>query len=294
MLGVLLIGAMKAGSTSLHALLAQHPKLYMCPNKEPGFFSREERFAKGLDFYRSLFSGAAPGQIWGESSTCYSRYPHYGEVAERIYRHAPHARLIYLMRHPVDRMYSHYRHRMIERHGRDTGPVVSFEDALKEDSEYLDSSMYAFQIAKFLAFYPREQLLLLTTDELETEPVATALRAHEFLGIEPVPPADLEAENAFGKRFDANATKRRMRALRESSIGRLVQATLPGPVRSALGSTAKLAVKLTGARRRRSDFEGRINRLEPSTRRDLLARFVQPNRELESLLGRPVPHGWHS
>ena len=113
----MLIGAMKSGTTTLHAYLSRHPGLFLCTPKEPGFFSRDERYARGLDWYRELFTDAQPEQLCGEASTCYSRWPHFENAAPRIAADVPGAKLLYITRDPVERAYSHYRH-LMEEEGR--------------------------------------------------------------------------------------------------------------------------------------------------------------------------------
>src|SRR5690242_14831106 len=75
------IGGMKCGSTTLFEYLCRHPDVFMCTPKEPGYFSREKVMARGEAWYRSLFADAKPTQLCGEASTCYTRWPHFGDVA---------------------------------------------------------------------------------------------------------------------------------------------------------------------------------------------------------------------
>ena len=70
-----LIGAAKAGTTSLYALLDRHPDIFMPKVKEPEFFARDDRYAEGIESYAAAFAAAAPGQIAGEASTIHSLSP---------------------------------------------------------------------------------------------------------------------------------------------------------------------------------------------------------------------------
>ena len=108
----IIIGAAKAGTTTLHHYLDLNPQIYMSSPKEPCFFSDDEIYVKGVDWYSSLFSSAKPDQACGEASTRYSPYPQYTEAAPRMAELLPHVKLIYIMRHPVDRAYSHHVHEM--------------------------------------------------------------------------------------------------------------------------------------------------------------------------------------
>jgi CRISPR-associated endonuclease Cas1 subtype I-B len=94
--------------------------------------STDEVYQRGETWYRSLFRHAGTDQLCGESSTCYSRWPHFGDVAGRIARDLPNVKLIYIMRHPVDRAYSHYAHNM------QWGVTMSFEEALEAFEDSID------------------------------------------------------------------------------------------------------------------------------------------------------------
>ena len=105
-----IMGAMKCATTTLHKQLAAQLGIFMSTPKEPCFFSNDEVYHKGLDWYQSLFRGAAPGEICGEASTNYTKMPTYPATVDRMQRHLPHVRLIYIMREPIDRLGSHYAH----------------------------------------------------------------------------------------------------------------------------------------------------------------------------------------
>ena len=83
----IIIGAAKAGTTSLYAMLDRHPDIFMPRQKEPEFFARDDLYAQGLDSYAENFAGAEPGQVVGEASTLYSLSPLFGQTAARIKDH---------------------------------------------------------------------------------------------------------------------------------------------------------------------------------------------------------------
>ncbi len=99
-------GAGKSGTSSLHLYLAEHPDIYMSPLKEPHFFSREDIYGKGAEWYASLFSSSQGEKILGESSTSYFHFPH---VVERIAATLSEVKFIVLLRNPIDRAESHFR-----------------------------------------------------------------------------------------------------------------------------------------------------------------------------------------
>src|SRR4051794_17663311 len=99
---------MKSGTSSLHAYLATHPQIFMCPEKEPEFFAKEAIWSRGERWYLELFAGAKNESIIGESSTVYSKIPKFRGVPERIGKFNPEARFIYVMRDPIERTISQY------------------------------------------------------------------------------------------------------------------------------------------------------------------------------------------
>ena len=105
---LIIIGAQKCGTTSLHYYLNLHPQILMSREKELNFFITERNWSKGVDWYRSQFVEKA--EIYGESSPNYTDYIRFGGVPERMYSVVPDARLIYILRDPIERIVSHYVH----------------------------------------------------------------------------------------------------------------------------------------------------------------------------------------
>src|SRR5438552_836610 len=106
-------------------------------------------------------SSAAPREATalGEASTVYTKFPRYQGVAERMAKVVPHARLIYVVRHPIDRIRSHYEHRVAS--GAET---AAMEDAVFDNPIYIDYSRYALQVEQYLEDFPREQLLIISSE----------------------------------------------------------------------------------------------------------------------------------
>ena len=111
------IGAAKSGTTSLHYYLDQHPDVHMSREKEPNYFSFAHRpggpkhVIRDRRAYKALFDSPAP--VRGEASVTYSFWPHPPDVAERIHAAVPDAKFVYVVRDPVERTLSHYRHRVV-------------------------------------------------------------------------------------------------------------------------------------------------------------------------------------
>jgi hypothetical protein len=239
----LILGAQKAGTTALYAYLRWHPQITGPSFKEVSFFDRH--YARGERWYRAHLPIRRSGLV-GEASPSYLFHP---LAPERVRRLVPHARLIALVRDPVDRAFSHYQHEVAL--GREE---LSFEDALAREDErmqgevermlrdpayfsyawwnytYAARGRYAEQLERWLAAFPREQLLVLFTEELAADTAGTYRRVLHFLGVD-----------AFG-----------------------------------LDSYPRI-------------FEREYGGMDPATRARLEDEFTEPNGRLAGLLGRELP-----
>ncbi len=171
---------MKCGTTSLHRYLGLHPEVFMCAEKELNFFLEEGSWRRGIEWYASRFRADAP--VRGEASPSYTHAPFFSGVAERMAAVVPGARLVYLIRDPLERMVSHWMH------ARAAGEEErAIEDALGDLSRnpYLEASRYFAQLEPFLERYPAERVLVLRSDDLLLEREATLARVFRFLGVEP-------------------------------------------------------------------------------------------------------------
>ncbi|WP_420455803.1 sulfotransferase family protein [Rubrivirga sp.] len=175
----LIIGAMKCGTTSLHYYLSLHPEIGMSAEKELAFFVAKRNWHRGERWYRRQFDPAYG--VRGEASphyTCFSQFP---DVPERMHALVPEARLIYLVRDPVDRLVSHYCHAVSM--GREDRPLA---EAVREpDSAYLARSQYHCQIARYLPYYGRDQILVVDQDDLLRRRRATLGEVFAFVGADP-------------------------------------------------------------------------------------------------------------
>ena len=197
----LILGAQKAGTTALYAYLRRHPAITGPSWKEVSFFDRH--WARGEAWYRGNFPNLARtrGRLVGEASPSYVFHP---LAPGRVRKLVPEARLVVLVRNPVDRALSHYNHEVAL--GREP---LSFEDALEAEEErlrgeeermaadpryfsrewwshtYKARGRYAEQLERWLAVFPRERLLVLPSDDLGADPAAAHARVLEFLGAAP-------------------------------------------------------------------------------------------------------------
>lgn len=193
---LVLPGAAKSGTTSLHAILGQHPRICMSARKEPQFFSFDDLFARGAAAHNDLFAGRADATWYGESSQSYFT----SETAvERIAGLLNAPKIILMLRHPVDRLLSQYAwnyRRMteldslmnaIERRG-DTVEHV-YDDRInmyREIGGYLAFSRYTRWVPMWCNRFGPGNTLCIRFEDFAARPDAVARRCFEFLDVEPV------------------------------------------------------------------------------------------------------------
>ncbi|PIG94467.1 sulfotransferase [Gloeocapsopsis sp. IPPAS B-1203] len=200
----LIIGAQKAGTSSLYYYLKQHPQIYMSPIKEPHFFTyeganpdesfseadRNESFAviNNIKDYQKLFQGAPESSLIGEASPSYIYAP---QAAERIKHYLPHAKLIAILRHPAERAYSNFLHAI--RHNHE--PLKDFKHALQEEEtrirensvflwHYKSKGFYYKQLSRYLDLFDRSQIKVCLYEDLNTNPAGVIKDLFEFLEVD--------------------------------------------------------------------------------------------------------------
>jgi hypothetical protein len=246
-----LVGAAKAGTTSVYNHLDRHPAIYMSPMKEPHFFSRIEPAPRWRDFfphvanegdYLALFAGATNEDFLGEASTSYLWDR---QAAERIKRVVPEARILIMLRDPIDRAYSQYWNDVREGIER-----RSFLDALREENRsgpgrwgvsslYIDCGRYADQVEAYLdRFGVRVHVSFF--EHLARDEARAIGEIHTFLGVGPArsgtPPRRMNPTS-----LPRNKVSRALFA--SGRLRRVVRATVPRPMRSRLrGALLKEAI----------------------------------------------------
>jgi hypothetical protein len=180
----IIVGATKAGTTSLDFYLSLHPEIHMARPKEPRFFidAKEPfgRWSRGLDWYKGLFRSEK--KVCGESSPAYTHWPVFPGVPERMARLVPKAKLIYLVREPMDRLKSHFLMQCRQdASSKSLNEVVAGNPAPR----CLLASFYGSQLENFLQWFSMDQILVLESDHLMNARGATIRRVFEFLSVDP-------------------------------------------------------------------------------------------------------------
>ncbi len=178
----LIIGAMKAGTTSLHSYLGKHPEIHTSELKEINFFSSEENYNKGIHWYKKHF--ITKKKIKGESSQSYSRAHMTKNVPDKIHETIPNVKLIYILRDPVERIISHY----YETVSQDTYILKNFVSSIikNPNNKWVKTSSYFWQLEKYLPYFKREQFLFITSEELKKSKLETLNKVFSFLDVEEI------------------------------------------------------------------------------------------------------------
>jgi hypothetical protein len=221
----LVIGAHKAGTTTLYEHLRRHPDVFLAAHKEVHYFSGHN-WDRGRQWYESLFDDVAGEHAVGEASPGYACWPFFEHVPERAAALIPAAKLVYIVRHPIERLISHYRHDATY-----WGESQPIDEAVLDHRAYVSRSMYALQIDQWRdAGYAADQILVITTEDLRDRATETLAGVFRFLGVD-----DSFQPKTVGEVFNYWAVLRRPRgraeAVRRSGLHRRVRALVPARAR---------------------------------------------------------------
>lgn len=170
------IGAQKCGTSWAYACLYEHPQV-CAPIKEIHFFSRP-RFSEGKAWYEAHFKKCDEGKLKGEFSTSYL----YSEEAPgRIHACYPDAKLIAILRNPIDRAYSQYRNSI---KSGEIPKSMTFEEYRASEKSVCEQGFYTEQLARYSALFPKEQLLVLIYEDIKKDPILFMKRIYQFLGVD--------------------------------------------------------------------------------------------------------------
>lgn len=239
-----IIGAMKSGTTSLHEYLNSHPDIFMSKVKEPGYFSKcVNYYPKDSAWYMSLFADVKDEVIVGESSTHYTKLPTCDDVVDRLWKFNPDARFIYVMRHPVKRVISHYWHNI--KNGEEYRDILSAIDA---NEEYISFSDYAYQLEPYIARFGMEKMYTLTFEDLINDPDKELKNIFSWLGVDNtfVVGASHETYNALPETFKKVRGRGLLYSLRSSVLWNSLSPLVPKVItRYAASMTEQDVVKST-------------------------------------------------
>jgi hypothetical protein len=283
-----IVGAAKSGTTSLYNYITQHPNIFMPVEKEPFFFGdwRPSASREDLERYLRLFEDVPTDTLVGEASSTYL----YLESAAREIKHfQPYAKIIIVLRNPVDRAYSQYWH-----HVRQELVSSSFEEELEEEekrlqegwrgfypgeeppSYYIKSGHYAEQVARFLKVFGSDSVRIYLFEDLVTDAEGVCRDVFSFLGVNPDQPVDVRRiYNVSGP-------------VRNALLGRLITRRL------RIKEVIKRVVPISWLRLVREWVlqrnVARVPEMRPETRRRLQELFREDVVYIQELTGRDLSH----
>jgi hypothetical protein len=289
----LVIGAAKAGTTSLYDYLRQHPEVFVPTVKEPRFFAYDGRplpaGGPGRDWihdatvtdlasYEALFDEAGGAKARGEASPLYLYSAH---AATRIAARVPGARLVAILRDPADRAFSHYLHLRRDR----LEPCSSFADALARERKRIEDDwdwsfhyralgFYNEQLARYAMLFPPGALHIELYEDLAADPAGVARRVFTFLGVDPEFVPDVRA------RLNPGGVPR-------EGAGWRMATRYDHPVRRALRPLLPHRLRLVLLARLRARSLERPT-LDPDVRADLVAGYREDIERLQARLDRDL------
>lgn len=230
-----IIGASKAGTTTLWHLLRQHPDVFMPELKEPWFLSHDDRFERlGWDWYDRLFLAGSARPAVGEASSCYCVTRQYPNALRRLGQYFPEARIIYCVREPYARIESAWKQCLSTRH-----PMPrEFSEAVRNYRPLVDGTRYGESLHAYLDVFPRSRIHIVVFDELSRAPLAAYRRCLEFLGVDAsFRPGDIggSKNRSADKTIDSPAYL----ALSRSWMGRAGKRVIPPALRKHLAGWLK-------------------------------------------------------
>ncbi|MBI2524632.1 MAG: sulfotransferase [Candidatus Rokubacteria bacterium] len=272
----LVLGAEKTGTTWLYFCLQEHPEVYVPRMKEVHFFDRHDSvgrevdaFRRGLDWYSLFFRHARHEPAVGEVTPTYL---HDDWAPRRIQGTLPGAKLVAIVREPIARAHSHY---WMDRLKGDTEQGV--EVLLKPGNRYVERSLYAKHLRKYLDLFPREQLLVLVYEEMRRDPERMLRTLFEYLGVDPAfsPPSLRRRHNEAG----AWQNVLLYRVIQRSTD--VINRYRPGVLLLEFVKWTRIATLYYRWNRRPVEYEPLPREIEG----ELAILFEEPNRELQRLTG---------
>lgn len=262
----IVIGAAKAATTSLCVALQYHPQIHIPSRKEINFFSMNDLYARGTDWYHDQFD-APHGALIGEGSVSYTFQDAHPATAARIHAYRPEMKLIYIVREPIGRLISLY----LQFQAAGVIGPVSFGEALRTHRALLDSGRYWKQISAYRNYFPDEQIQILFFDDWKQDAAVPLETCCEFLGVDRG--LDLLVSRKTQTLGQARDTKA-LWALRSLPGFAALRDRLPRTLRGSLKSMLK------------SKIDG-VPEITPETQRFLQEELTDDLRQFLTYAGRP-------
>lgn len=266
----LVVGAMKAGTTSLAAWLREHPSIFIPQRKELKFFHDPTYWKRGVEWYRQQFAGAAGEPAVGEATPGYMAHP---EARERIARVLPGVRLIAILRHPAERAYSQYHHlKAVGRERRTFAKVIEEElgGSPPAFAYYYERGRYLDHLKALRALFPPEDIHIVLFEDLVADPNGTFATVCAFLGVDAE-----DAPDNVGRVYNPRMRVRSVwlrNAIPKLRARRLISASMAGRIKTWNSGASKKPYPP----------------FDPELRQRLVDAYADQLPELEAMIGRDL------
>lgn len=233
----IIIGSAKCGTTTLADVLANHADCCFSQPKEVAFFSRDENYSRGWEWYRQAFSHYRGEKLIGEATPNYSNIPSSPNCAKRIYEFNPEMSIVFIARHPYKKLISLWRmaHFLTDFVGHEYAKqgFEPFIRHLQKRYSVLDNCKFNFQLQAYRDFFADDKIKVLFLEDWAKNPEAEALMLCQFLGLEPsmLPVFDEKGSNRSDGRFQERSYFSHLRKL-----------PLLAPIRKAVPSAISFKV----------------------------------------------------
>lgn len=206
---LLIIGAMKSGTSSLHDYLSLHPDIFMSTPKEIHYYADEFYYSQSKEWYQSFFK--TDKKIRGTSPQSYTKCHNkfYQNIPERIAKDTPDVKMIYIVRDPIERYSSH----ILESYHCDPPEDIKYS---KESDNYLKTSMYYMQLKPYLRYFKKEQIHILSLEDLQDNRLEELNKIFRFLGVD-----EMQDEKLFDFVTNSAVTKTLPTVIRQNLLFRI-------------------------------------------------------------------------
>ena len=265
------LGVQKAATTWLHNALSWHPEVFVSEVKEVDFFTNF--YNRGYEWYESHFADGLDHSVRGEASPSYF---HDLQVPQRVHAYRSDMRLIVILRDPIKRAFSNHLHEIRKKHLQST---EVFEEAVSNNPMYLEQSLYAEALERWMAVFGRESLLVLLAEEVSQDPVGLLNLVTDHLGVSRPPDNDAisrRSHESVANKSEAmqSVLKSGGNVLRSMGLGEALEKFKEaGPVRQALSINKR-------------DLREEVVEMRDETKRDLAHRFAGDMQATARILGR--------
>ncbi len=288
-----IVGAPKCGTSALATYLGEHPRVFMCPGKEPHYFADDFpslKHATNLDEYLGLFRGATDDEVvWGEASV---NYLYSQSAIPNIHAFNPDAKVIVLLRNPVDQAYSQHSQLLFGlyedepdfekawalQEARAAGNRIPKTCSCPEVLQYFKAAQYSEQLERLFSVFPQEQVRVFLTDDLKNDARDVYVRSLTLAGVEP-------DERTHFPHINEN------KVARSDKLAQLTERPPEAWVQGARLIRRALGVERIGLLNRLRDINKRFERrqaLRPEFRAQLVEAFAPDVQKLQTMLGRDL------